>query len=153
MFDEVLGLPAHPLIIHTAVIFIPLLAVGSVVYGVVPRWRPVLGWAVVVLAVAAPVTAFAARESGEAFQARLFSGGAPQGPLAQRLEEHESFALPLLLSSIGLGVVSLLLVYSAARFGKTTTTVLAVVTVPLALVAGFYVLRAGHTGATAAWGS
>ncbi|GII88083.1 hypothetical protein Ssi03_60730 [Sphaerisporangium siamense] len=152
MFEEVLGLPAHPLIVHTAVIFIPLLAVGSVVYGVVPRWRPALGWAVAALGVAAPLTAFAARQSGEAFQERLFSGGAPEGAMAQRIQEHESFALPLLLTSIGLGAVALLLVYSAARLGKTATTVLSVLTVPLALAAGFYVLRAGHTGATAVWG-
>ncbi|MET8160088.1 DUF2231 domain-containing protein [Sphaerisporangium sp. NPDC005289] len=151
MFDQILGLPAHPLIIHTAVIFIPLLAVGAVVYGVVPRVRPSIGWAVVLLAIAAPAVTFAAKESGEAFLSTMFAGGSPSGPLAARIEEHESYANPLLFSTLGLGVSSLLLVYSSRRLGRMTTAVLVVVTVLLAAAAGFYVLRAGHTGATAVW--
>ncbi|MEV7971263.1 hypothetical protein AB0O34_35510 [Sphaerisporangium sp. NPDC088356] len=150
MFDEILGLPAHPLIIHTAVIFIPLLALGSVVYGLVPRVRPSLSWAVVLLAIAAPATAFAAKESGEAFKEGRFGGGL-EGTLGQRINDHESYANPLLLSVIGLGVASLLLVYSSLKLGKVTTGVLSAVTVALALVAGYYVLMAGHTGATAVW--
>ncbi|MCW2878523.1 MAG: hypothetical protein JWQ95_2623 [Sphaerisporangium sp.] len=151
MFDEILGLPAHPLIIHTAVIFIPLLVLGSVVYGVVPRVRPSLAWAVVLLAVAAPATAFAAKESGDALRQRLFAGGLPSGALQQRIDEHEGYANPLLLSAIGLGVSSLLLVYSSRKLGKAATAVLSAVTVVLALVTGFYVLQAGHSGATAVW--
>ncbi|MEU8271429.1 hypothetical protein AB0B89_30255 [Sphaerisporangium sp. NPDC049002] len=151
MFDEILGLPAHPLIIHTAVIFIPLLALGSVVYGLVPRVRPSLSWAMVLLAVAAPVSAFAAKESGEAFKAGRFAGGLPEGALGRRINDHESYAGPLLLSVIGLGVAALLLVYSSLKLGKVTTGVLSAVTVVLALVAGYYVLMAGHTGATAVW--
>jgi hypothetical protein len=152
MFDEILGLPAHPLIIHTAVIFIPLLVAGSLAYGVVPRVRPSLAWAVVLLAIAAPATAFAAKESGEAFEKRQFADGLPSGVLGQRIAEHESYANPLLLSAIGLGVSSLLLVYSSLKLGKAATMILSVVTVVLALVAGFYVLQAGHSGATAVWG-
>ncbi|MFC4533459.1 hypothetical protein [Sphaerisporangium dianthi] len=151
MFDQILGLPAHPLIIHAAVILIPLLAVGSVVYGAVPRVRPSIGWAVVLLAIAAPAAAFAAKESGEAFFDGMFAGGLPEGALGARITEHQSYANPLLLSAVGLGVSSLLLVYSARKLGRITTVVLTVVTVLLALAAGFYVLRAGHTGATAVW--
>ncbi|WP_248960087.1 DUF2231 domain-containing protein [Sphaerisporangium perillae] len=151
MFDQILGLPAHPLMIHAAVIFIPLLALGSVVYGVVPRVRPSIAWAVVLLAIAAPVTAFVAKESGEAFLERMFAAGLPEGALGQRITEHESYAGPLVLSSFGLAVSSLLLVYSSRKLGKTTTAILTVVTVVLALAAGYYVARAGHSGATAAW--
>ncbi|WP_405147630.1 hypothetical protein OG589_08315 [Sphaerisporangium sp. NBC_01403] len=151
MFDEILGLPAHPLIIHTAVIFIPLLALGSVVYGLAPRVRPSLSWPVVLLALAAPASAFAAKESGEAFKQGRFAGA--EGALGQRINDHESYADPLLLSVIGLGVATLLLVYSSRKLGKVTTGVLSAVTVVLALVAGYYVLMAGHTGATAVWAS
>ncbi|GAA3833299.1 hypothetical protein GCM10022226_63320 [Sphaerisporangium flaviroseum] len=152
MFDEFFGLPAHPLIVHSAVIFIPLLALGSVVYGVVPRVRPSLRWAVILLAIAAPATAFAAKQSGEAFEARMFADGLPEGATGQRIMEHSSFANPLVLSALGLGVASLLLVYSSLKLGRVTTGLLSAVTVVLALLAGFYVLRAGHTGAIAVWG-
>lgn len=151
MFDEILGLPAHPLIIHTAVILIPLLAVGSVVYGVVPRFRPFLSWAVVLLALAAPATAFAAKESGEAFEHRLFPDGLPTGEVGQRINEHSGYANPVFLTAVGLGVAALLLVYSSRRLGKVTTWALSAVTLVLAVAAGYYVFQAGHSGATAVW--
>ncbi|MFC6084803.1 hypothetical protein [Sphaerisporangium aureirubrum] len=151
MFEDVFGLPAHPLIVHTAVIFIPLLAVGAVVFGVVPRVRPQLGWAVALLSVVAPIAAFAAKASGEAFIDRNFGGEVPEGPLGAKLDEHMSYANPLLYSTIALGVSTLLLVYSSLRLGKVATAILTVITVVLAVAAGFYAVRSGHTGAVAVW--
>ena len=152
MFDEVLGLPAHPLIIHAAVVLTPLAVIVSVAYALLPRWRPRLDWAVVLLSVATPVSVFAARESGEQFKERLLSGQPPGGPMGARIAEHESFATPLLLATLALAVAALALVFGARRLGKVPAAVLSGLTVVLALVAGFYVLRAGHTGATAVWG-
>ena len=64
MFDQFNGLPVHALVLHAAVVFIPLLALGAVVYAVVPRWRSRTGWAALLLALVAPVCAFVTRESG-----------------------------------------------------------------------------------------
>ncbi len=33
MFNQILGLPAHPLLIHAAVVFVPLQIVAAIVYG------------------------------------------------------------------------------------------------------------------------
>jgi hypothetical protein len=150
MFEEILGLPAHPLIIHAAVVLTPLLAGLAIVYALAPRTRGALAWAVVLLSITAPAAVFAAKESGEAFVRRLFADGQIPPPVT----EHESFATPLLLATAGLGLASLLLVYAARteRFGKVAVTALSGVAVVLALVVGFYVLRAGHTGAVAVWG-
>jgi hypothetical protein len=172
MFDEILGLPAHALIIHAAVLFTPLLSVAAVAYVLLTRWRRRLAWAVVLLAVAAPLSVFAARQSGPALEHRVFPDGVPATPAGQRVLDHESFALPLLLSTIGLGLVALLLVYFSARAGElaaspaearhaagasagrtTVTMTLSVVTVLLAIAALYFVIRAGHSGATAVWGS
>ena len=54
MFNTIGGIPAHPLLIHAAVIFIPLLILGAVVYALWPRARVRIGWAVVALAPLAP---------------------------------------------------------------------------------------------------
>ncbi|HEY9523317.1 MAG TPA: DUF2231 domain-containing protein [Thermopolyspora sp.] len=175
MFDEIMGLPAHPLIIHAAVVFTPLLAVLAAGYALMRRWRRRLSWAVVLLAVVAPVSVFAARQSGMALEERLFGGQEPRGVLGQRVLEHETFATPLLLSTIGLAVLALLLVYFTVREGGAenaearhasasgagsasagrimVTMVLSVITVVLALVVLYFVLRAGHSGATAVWAS
>ncbi|MFE0151872.1 DUF2231 domain-containing protein [Nonomuraea sp. NPDC059007] len=147
MFNEILGLPAHPLIIHFAVVLTPLLVAVSVVYVAVSRWRPQLAWAVVALSVLAPGAVFAARQSGLALKEARFATA--DGELGQRIATHESFATPLLLSTLALGALSLLLVFAARN--KTVGLVLSALTVVAALVAAYYVFRAGDSGARAVW--
>ncbi len=172
---EILGLPAHPLVIHAAVVFIPLLAMVSVGYAVLPGWRARLGWAVVLFAIAAPISAIVSRITGEALVQDLFGGEYPEGVLGERVAEHAGLSTPLTGSTVALGVVSLLLVYFAKRAGSaapqstggaahratavrtsagntTVTMVLSVVTIVLALAALYFVIRTGHSGATAVWG-
>ncbi|MBB2914985.1 hypothetical protein FHS43_006300 [Streptosporangium becharense] len=153
MFDEILGLPAHPLIIHAAVVLTPLLAILACVYALAPRTRPVLAWAVVGLAPIVPVSVFAARASGAALVESRFSSAS--GEFGARIAEHASFSLPLLLAAVGLGVSSLALVHisRADRFGRPVELAVSGLTVVLALAALYYVVQAGHTGATAVWGS
>ncbi|MFG1755883.1 DUF2231 domain-containing protein [Streptosporangium sandarakinum] len=159
MFDEILGLPAHPLIVHAAVIAVPALAVLAAVYGLAPRTRPALGWAVAGLAVVAPIAAFAAKESGESLEHRNFASAT--GTLARRIAEHEEFADPLLIAALALGVLSLVLLHLVRRGrdsgeggggGRAVTTSAAVLTAVVAVVAGYYAVRAGHSGAVAVWG-
>lgn len=152
MFDEILGLPAHPLIIHAAVILTPLLAALSVVYALVPRFQTSIAWAVAGLAVIAPFVVFAARQSGLNLKQARFASA--DGELGQRIATHQSFATPLLTFTISLGVAALLLVYAtrSQKFGRPLTLVLSGVTVVLAAVAGYYVFRAGDSGARAVWG-
>jgi len=169
MFDEILGLPAHPLVIHAAVVFVPLLSLLSIAYAVLPRLRARLGWAVVLLAVAAPVSAAAALLSGQALLDGRFGGRIPPGVVGERIAEHESLGLPLVNTTAALGLAAVLLVVAArkaapaaesgtgarrrAAAGKTTVTmVLAGVTILLAVAAGYLVVRIGHTGALAVWG-
>src|SRR6266540_2932876 len=38
------GLPLHPLVVHTAVIFGPLAALTALAYAALPRWRDRLRW-------------------------------------------------------------------------------------------------------------
>lgn len=150
MFDQIAGLPVHALVVHAAVVLTPLAAVLSLLYAVVPRWRSRIGWAVVGLAVVTPLTVLTARQSGLALEERLY-GGLPGGAFGAKLAEHSSFANPLLFTTLGLSVAVLLLMFGGERFGKTVSTVLSVVTVVFALVVGFYVFRAGHSGAEAVW--
>ncbi|MEW1846299.1 DUF2231 domain-containing protein [Nonomuraea angiospora] len=160
MFDQILGLPAHPLIIHFAVVLTPLLVVVAAVYAIVPRWRTYAAWAVVLLSLASPVAVFAAKESGESLKDARFATA--DGELGSRISAHESFANPLLLSVLGLAAAALLLVYATSpardsvgrdRFGRAATLTLSALTLVLAAVAGYYVFRAGDSGARAVWGA
>ncbi|TMR98608.1 DUF2231 domain-containing protein [Nonomuraea basaltis] len=159
MFDQILGLPAHALIIHFAVVLTPLLVAVAAGYALLPRWRAYVAWAVVLLSLAAPATVFAAKQSGESLKAARFATA--DGELGTRISAHQSFANPLLLSVLGLAVASLLLVYATRpardsvgrdRFGRPVTLTLSGVTLVLAAVAGYYVFQAGDSGARAVWG-
>lgn len=44
---EVNGLPLHPLVVHAAVVFIPLAAVVAIVHAAVTRWRWATRWPMV----------------------------------------------------------------------------------------------------------
>ena len=57
VFETFFGLPLHPLVIHAAVVFIPLLIVAALVYVLAPQTRAKLNWAVVILGVIAPLSA------------------------------------------------------------------------------------------------
>ena len=71
MFEEVFGIPAHPLLVHAAVVFVPLQILAAFAYALVPFVRHYIAWLVAGLAALAPATALLAQESGEAFQERL----------------------------------------------------------------------------------
>src|SRR4051812_12913948 len=65
MFDQVNGLPVHVLVVHAAVVFVPLLVLSAVLYAFVPSLRARLGWVVALLSVGAPACALVAMLSGE----------------------------------------------------------------------------------------
>ena len=48
---EINGLPLHPLVVHAVVVMVPLAAVTGLAYALVPRWRWLLRWPLVALAV------------------------------------------------------------------------------------------------------
>jgi len=154
MFDTVSGLPLHPLLVHAAVVFVPLLILVTLGYALVPRLRPKLDWAIVLLAVAAPAAVFAARQSGLKFGQRLF--GDRTWPAS--VMRHEAYAKKLFWFALVLGVLALLLValIEGTRRGKlkvpaAVTMLVLVLAVASAVPAGIYVYLTGDSGATAVW--
>ena len=156
VFDQINGLPVHALVVHAAVVFVPLLALGAIVYALVARWRPRIGWAVLLLAVIAPICAYVAKESGEELRDRLVAQGV-SGRGAEIINDHQGFGTLTFWFTLALGVVSLVLVVVTTRRPESLPRVvdlgLAVVMVALAAIAGYYVFRTGDSGATAVWGT
>ena len=156
MFDQINGLPVHALVLHAAVVFVPLLALGAIVYALVGRWRPKIGWAVLSLAVIAPICTFVAKESGEKLYDRLISQGL-KGKGKEILDNHMHFGTMTFWFALALGVVSIVMVLLTLRepsaAPKVVQWVLSAAMVVLAVFAGYYVYRTGDSGATAVWGS
>jgi len=155
MFDQVNGLPAHALVLHAADVFVPLLALGAIVYALVGRWRAKIGWAVLLLAVIAPITALVAMLSGNKLHERLLEQGL-KGRGTEIINDHMGFGTRTFWFSLALGVVTLVLVLAAQRRPGSLPRVadlgLAVVMVALAAITGYYVYRTGDSGAMAVWG-
>ncbi|MCU1538415.1 MAG: hypothetical protein JWP82_2766 [Humibacillus sp.] len=73
MFDYILGLPMHALVIHAVVVLVPLGSLIALAYAARPVWRPVLRWPLAAGGVISGVTAFVAAESGEALERRVIA--------------------------------------------------------------------------------
>jgi uncharacterized membrane protein len=152
VFETFLGIPLHPLLVHTAVVFVPLLVVAALAYALVPRLRHRVGWLLVGLAVIAPLCALASKLSGDAFRARLARRHASAQLLSQ-IDGHRHLGTILVWLVAALGVVALLLaLLPAVRQAKAVSLTLVVLTVGLSLASAYYVFRTGDTGAHIAWG-
>jgi uncharacterized membrane protein len=146
------GLPLHPLLIHTAVVFVPLLILAALAYALMPRLRARVGWLLVGLAVLAPLCALLSKLSGDAFRARIARRhlASPQG--LALIDGHRHLGTILVYVVAGLGLVSLLLaLLPAARRNKGLSLTLVVLAVGLSVASGYYVFRTGDTGAHIAW--
>ncbi|MGH3739541.1 MAG: DUF2231 domain-containing protein [Micromonosporaceae bacterium] len=170
-FEEILGLPAHPLLVHAAVVLVPLLALVGVVYGLIPPLRRKLDLLLVGLALVAPAAVYAARESGEAFRTRLAGKDQMPAELAAKVDTHSGLSEQLWWWVLALGAVALLLVLAdkllrrrsdgydedgdPMRYGGVPrlliTMLLTLALIGVAGAAGWYAYRTGHTGSQMVW--
>lgn len=173
MFEQVLGLPAHPLLVHAAVVFVPLLALAALTYALVRPLRRHIRWAVVLLALAAPGAAVFAKLSGDAFRNRLIARDLVSEDILEKVAEHQKYGDLAMWVAIALGVVTLALALTVvagpprgpgtggpdgahrSASGRLTSTVLeialGVAAVGLAAAALFYVYQTGDSGARVVW--
>lgn len=156
MFKELLGLPAHPLLVHAAVVFVPLLVLFAIGYAILPRFRSKVGWAAAILAVVAPASAFVAAESGEALQEVLVAKGySPQ--IIDQISEHQEYGELLLWFTLALGVATGLLLYVTSKRARRrrlpgwVPQVITAVVVVLGVLCATFVYLTGHSGAQAVW--
>lgn len=152
MFEEILGLPLHPLAVHAPIVLVPLLVVAAVVYALVPKKRGHLAWVAALLAIVAPVSAVVAKLSGDAFVDRSY-----QGQLVEPVATHADWGNLLMWLAIALGAITLALI--AVRRGGAASSgprgwIAGALTVALLLTAagvGWLVFQTGHTGAEMVW--
>ena len=162
MFEEILGIPAHPLLVHAAVVFVPLLILVGLGYALVPAAAPV---PVVGSPSCSPSGRRAPRSSrsssGDAFRARLVRNdmATPEGLVA--IDEHRTFGTNLVYASLALGVLVMVLVLMTrpsrdpgepATSFSAATIALTVAVLAAGGAAGYYVFKAGDTGRPHVWG-
>lgn len=148
--EELFGLPAHPLVVHAAVVLLPLAAVATVVCAALPRYRRHFAPVVLVLALAATVAVGLAQGSGEELEHRVRE--------TELVEDHTSEGETVLPWAIGVSVaaaaVALTPLLTRRRPdlpARTVTSVLLAVSVIAGIGATYTVIDVGHSGAKATW--
>jgi hypothetical protein len=154
---ELNGVPLHPLVVHAVVVLGPLAALTGLVYAAAPRWRWLLRWPLVALAVVVAVVSWLAVAAGEDLLAA-------RPELTPLVLEHQDHGETLRLWAVGFLAASALAAWSlggpsaltsgrgehesVARLGIVAAVLLVVASVGLVV----YVYLSGDSGATAVWG-
>jgi preprotein translocase subunit SecG len=159
VFDEVFGVPTHPLAIHAPLVLVPIAAVASVVLAVRTDWRRRLGWFVPAWVLVLVVMLFVAKESGEA--------AANANNVFGNIDQHEELAETTFTMSIIWFVLTLavaawdhfgvsmrvraLSAQAATRRTDGIGITLGVVAAIAAVVTTIWLIRTGHTGSESRW--
>jgi len=143
------GLPAHVLLVHVIVVFVPLTAVLLILSALWPAARRRLIWLVTALAAITVALTPVTTEAGEWLQHKL--GGSPAIDVhADRGDTMIYFVVPLLLVT-----ALLIVVHLRAERGRPVARAITVLAAVLAIVAGgaaiVQVYRVGDSGAHAVW--
>lgn len=95
MFDTFLGLPLHPLVVHSAVVLLPLVAIGVIAIVLKPAWRQRFAVPLLGLLVVAAGSAVVAMLSGRKLAERVGQPG-----------RHEDLGTVLAFSSVAFLLVA-----------------------------------------------
>lgn len=140
------GLPLHPLLVHSAVVLVPLVAIAALVMSYLPSFSRRHGKIILGLAVIAQGSVFLAKISGEAFSEILNKN---VGKHAELGEIAPFVTIPMVV-----------LIYlrwrmdrSGSSFGNATIRRLTSVALVISSLASLVVIfLVGHSGASSVWG-
>lgn len=142
-----LGLPLHPLIVHIAVVLLPLSALGAIAISLRPAWSKRFGVLVVAGAAVGAVAAVISKNSGEDLARQV-------GVTAEHLDYGS------LLPPLAIGFLLLVLVFwlfdrgvPGNRGRPLWLKGLAVVVSVAAVGVIAWTALTGHSGAESVWGS
>jgi hypothetical protein len=140
------GLPAHPLLLHVPVVFVPILGLVTLVIAGNTRLFERYLLPVAVFSVVTMAATILAAGAGEAFREDR-EKTIPER-MQSTLENHADAGDTLRLTMVLLTLVLVVALVTRRRPAQIALRVLAAL---LALVAIFFVIRAGHLGAELAW--
>lgn len=148
MFNTVLGLPVHALVVHAVVVLVPLSAVGLIAVVVHPAWRRPYAPVVALLATAGLAMVPVAVLSGRQLKAHLHVGGV----IADQIHRHQQMANLVIYPTLVMWILAIaVLVLDRRGSVGRGVTIVGVLAVIAAVAATGQVVVAGHLGSTAVW--
>ena len=156
LFDSLFGLPGHPLIVHGAVVLVPLAAIGTIVMALWPAARERIGWIVAAIGVIGFFFAYFAKESGEALLETVRSTAAVQSH-AEMGQWGVIGAFLVGGSACAVMLFDLFVKQRAKRdlpelsITRPLRTLIGVFAIVLSIFGSVLVINVGHSGAKATW--
>ena len=145
-----MNLPLHVLVLHFAVVLIPMGATATIAVMARPQWRTRFAPYVAAGNIALLALAFVTVRAGIALQHHL-------DPTGENVptHDHEAYGKALLWTVFALAVVSTVTWFAsrAPRFGPAALTGLAGVVALLAFASAGMTVITGHTGSESHWGA
>jgi hypothetical protein len=156
VLDSLFGLPAHPLIVHAAVVLVPLAAIGTMAIAFWPSARRKIGWVVVGLALVGTISCYLATKSGEALQENV--------PRTAAVADHaqEGDGASLFGAAVFVGAAAIMGIDEVRRRRiaagqpddprlRTIGIAAGAIAIVLSLLGGARIVQVGHSGAKAVW--
>jgi hypothetical protein len=160
--SKLFGLPAHPLLVHTPVVLIPLVGIGAIAMACSARVRERYGWLVLAIAIVAGISVQLAIGSGQALRHSV--------PRSAALSRHTHIAESLrpLILALFLVALAVMLLDRRARgawpfrgggsaprstppMGTLARSALIALTVIVAVGTNVRLFQIGDSGAKATW--
>ena len=144
--DLVMGLPLHPLVVHAAVVLVPMVALAALAMSYWPSFSIRYGKPILILAVVAQVSLFIAKSSGEPFEERL-------GKNIERHAELGEIAPLTFLPLLVLLFIRWRMDRSGAKVGSANIRrMVSILLAAAAILALVFIFLTGHSGAESVWG-
>lgn len=156
--ENLFGLPAHPLLVHLPVIFVPMAGLIALVFAWRTTWLDRFGWVLVAVSGIGAVGAVLAAGSGEALEERVRESA--------MLEEHAELGERARLVALVFFAIVLVVVFVRTRSKRKADSpdaisawvrtrmgavVLAAALVVSSVGAIYTMIEAGHQGARTTW--
>jgi tellurite resistance protein TehA-like permease len=148
--NDLFGIPAHPLVVHAAVVLLPLGAIATVIVAALPKARRYYAPIAFGLVLIGTIAVFLAQQSGESLEDRVTE--------TELVEEHTEQGETVLPWAIAVTAVAAAVAVAQPLRRRYTqlsatavTAVLLAAAVATASGATWTVIEVGHSGAKATW--
>jgi hypothetical protein len=158
---KIFGVPAHPLLVHAAVVLVPLAAIALIATGWREAWRRTYYLPIALMAVVGAGATFFAAQTGEALVETVRQTGKRVGDHPEQGDSAFVFSALLAMACVALYVYHEYGERIRERIGWTERfrlpfnedAALYAVSVPIAMLALATMIVAGHSGAKLVWNS
>ncbi|MFL6204425.1 MAG: DUF2231 domain-containing protein [Acidimicrobiales bacterium] len=148
--SELFGVPAHPLIVHAAVVLLPLAAIATVVCAAVPRARRPYAPVALGVALVATLAVGLAQTSGQELEEKV-----DETHLVEEHTEKGDLVLPWAIAVTVAAAAVTAMPYLERRRpslgGRAATAAVTVVALVVGAGALWMIVEVGHSGAKATW--